>query len=330
LLLEWIPMIYNNQSDYDTHRFVVAISLAEGETIRRILHTQHPVLLTCNLALHTVYGRIIDKSPGYCSEITTTSATAPMKEPAFTRLNIALQCVIFVNCEMYYSPTELEVLEYALAATTHEQRKRFFVRNLQLRRKQRNVWLDTPIAKFFTPAEEWAHLRDRATMEKVCYAVAEAIKRQGFNPYKFFEEADTDHDGHLSGDEALYALKSMNLDLSFTDYFSIAQLFERNEKGLISLPSFVDALNLPTEEALAERMRQHIPPCSFCAHINEDISNNNCCELCYTPLSNAQYETDMSHSVTDWVCTNCTLRNKGEHQCCKACYFVNPHPRSSS
>jgi hypothetical protein len=92
-------------------RFFCTLSLSEGETIRRVIHMQHPVLKECALALRSLEGGIIDKSDHF------------WKEPVEKVAPLCTEALKFINCEMYYKDEELEILERALYGAPLEMRK---------------------------------------------------------------------------------------------------------------------------------------------------------------------------------------------------------------
>jgi len=49
-------------------RYVVALSLAEAETVRRMVHVCPGVLYPCAIALRTIDGKVIDRSPHFFEE----------------------------------------------------------------------------------------------------------------------------------------------------------------------------------------------------------------------------------------------------------------------
>jgi len=76
LLIEWI---------IGESRYMIAVSLAEGETIRRILHSNQPFLYEkCSIAVHCVQSNsVMDISHNY----------VPYKDKNFVRTG--LQCIHF-------------------------------------------------------------------------------------------------------------------------------------------------------------------------------------------------------------------------------------------
>merc|ERR1712137_916904 len=93
-------------SKYDETRYLAAVSLAEGETIRRLIHSRPngDILRSCHLALHTVSGMVVDTSLGYLPEESSYLPTPEGGIPGENSMvQIGLQCLRFINCEMYYT-----------------------------------------------------------------------------------------------------------------------------------------------------------------------------------------------------------------------------------
>lgn len=147
-------------------RYLVAVSLAEGETLRRLLHEgeRSEVLQgssTLRLALRTVSGRLLDHSPGFTSLQRGLGLAGEEEEDA------ALLCFRFFNTDMYYSPYQVTRLGQALALSPIGDRLAFFEEGLRLRVRERNLWADTPVAKLFTDESEWHLLGARSIAERL-------------------------------------------------------------------------------------------------------------------------------------------------------------------
>ena len=65
-------------------------------------------------------------------------------------METAVQCLRFFNCDMYYNETEIAALLRGLAESSVPDRVGFFGECLRLRRRERHLWGDTPLAKAFT------------------------------------------------------------------------------------------------------------------------------------------------------------------------------------
>eukprot|EP00928_Gymnodinium_smaydae_P006393 TRINITY_DN12258_c0_g1_i2.p1 TRINITY_DN12258_c0_g1~~TRINITY_DN12258_c0_g1_i2.p1 ORF type:complete len:1179 (-),score=178.35 TRINITY_DN12258_c0_g1_i2:170-3580(-) len=139
-------------------RFLVALSLAEGETIRRMLHdhTRQDILThkCAVIGLRTVSGRLLDSSPNFA-------------ESDSPELSASLCCFRFFNTEMYYNDAQVKSLSSALSLAPIEDRLNFFEEGLRLRVRERNLWADTPVAKLFTAEAEWHLLGARSIADRL-------------------------------------------------------------------------------------------------------------------------------------------------------------------
>lgn len=134
------------------HQLCAAITLAEGETIRWMIHQGHPDVISLDLALRTLDGRTIDATEGFTERSLADSALCGF---------------MFFNGEMYYHEGQLRELMAMLACDTIDQRKEFFVRCLLLRRRERHMWIDTDLAKLFVEEVDWGTIHERALVEVV-------------------------------------------------------------------------------------------------------------------------------------------------------------------
>jgi len=162
---------------------LVALSLAEGETIRRIIHSKHIITTRASIALRSVDGRVIDSTSNFVEsvprvEVLTSLSSSKQKTVPIGLVEMGVQCFRFFNCEMYYSDKELSVLEFALKGSSLDNRLNFFLESLRLRRRERNLWGDTPLAKLFLPQEEWHLLRTKAVLEQIIEALKKVINER--------------------------------------------------------------------------------------------------------------------------------------------------------
>ena len=90
LILEWIPDVIQKPHE----RYLAAITLLEGETIRHVIHREHLLsemsenvgLGNTALALRTVHGFLADKTSNYVEEDADNAQTF-----------IAMQCLRFLD-----------------------------------------------------------------------------------------------------------------------------------------------------------------------------------------------------------------------------------------
>ncbi|CAJ1461133.1 unnamed protein product, partial [Effrenium voratum] len=131
-------------------RYVVVVTLAEAETLRfQLRHS----LARAGLALRGCQGRLLEASAGF----------VPSEQ-----LSSRLALVRLFNSEMFFEDKELALLEAELREVPLHLRQTWFEELLRLRRQRaRLLWLDTPVAKLFTPQEQWKDLRSRCLLESM-------------------------------------------------------------------------------------------------------------------------------------------------------------------
>eukprot|EP01126_Amoeba_proteus_P003664 TRINITY_DN11217_c0_g1_i1.p1 TRINITY_DN11217_c0_g1~~TRINITY_DN11217_c0_g1_i1.p1 ORF type:complete len:676 (+),score=139.50 TRINITY_DN11217_c0_g1_i1:721-2748(+) len=330
--------------DYSLPRYLVAITLAEGETIRRIIHSESgfnsvgvgigtgspPVLSRCALALRSMHdGSVIEHSKNYFPEKALDDGK---KKPLQSQLGI--QCFRFINNDMYYTNSEISVLEYAFARVPVKDRRAIFQDCLGFRKRERNMWEDTPLAKLFSVEEDWHLLRANAALHHVSEAVSQAMKNRimMFNPYNYFDQFDTDNDGLINSDELMALFASMHLS-GFTarDFNELAKLIEKDVNGKISRRTFQRALALPDPDTIVtllleyqqkrfQRERQEWS-CEICAFVNS--KNTNVCLSCGTNVLG-----NFGPGLDEWVCSanrgGCSAFNPKTLFYCAVCNRSRP------
>jgi hypothetical protein len=242
----------------DLTRYIVSLSLAEAETVRKLLHQNAAWVGKTGMALRDLEGTVLDR-------------TAALPVAHDDAVEIALQCLRFFNCEMYYKPAELDLLMRGLDKCDVDSRLAFFSECLRLRRRERNLWTDTPLAKVFTLKEDWHLLKARAKIQEVKTAIRDKTKRQRLNARKVFLRFDSDGDACLSYDELQRALQAMQLGFAPRDISEIVRLADRGNAGKISLDEFTETFDVPiideAEEAARAKARVR-PTCSLVARFS--------------------------------------------------------------
>ncbi|KAH3756032.1 nxn protein [Pelomyxa schiedti] len=309
-----------------SNRFVVALSLAEAETIRKIIHSEQTLITKAALALHTIDGLLMDNTPNYIPELSGELGLVGM----------ALQSLRFFNCEMYFSDEELDALEHSLAASGLTDRLQFFTECLRLRRRQRNLWGDTPLAKFFSPREEWKNLRARAIAEQISIAIKAALhdKKQHLDPYQMFEHFDDDHDGKLSYAQLDHLFDWMRLGFAPGDYHEIVKILDTANTGTVSQRDFITTFGIPSHDEVlaieAEKQINNVPAepkqtgrwrCSNCTYMNSPLETTCCmCEVGWSGERECPRDK--------WMCPpergGCTFFNPVSQFYCEMCNRARP------
>ena len=156
-----------------TKRYFVALTLAEGETVRRLIHdhAQQPVLKYCGIALRTSEGAVLDVSPRFpralLHDLHDLHDLHGPSTGQSTPTQIDVQCLRFFNSEMYFTAPQLTSLSRALHLSPVGDRLAFFEETLRLRERERNNWSDTPVAKIFTREEDWHLMQGRSALNRL-------------------------------------------------------------------------------------------------------------------------------------------------------------------
>ena len=315
-------------------RVVACVSLAEAETLRKILHTAQAMQLS-EFALRSVEnGKILAKSLDFlCAD--------GMVERDVT-------CVKFLNNDMYFTDSQVEHLVATLKSADCERRKRFFEGCLRLRRRQRQLWGDTPIAKVFVDEASWNQLRDQALHHQVVRAFHYVIGKPSFkkSPLQLFRSLmasaakETPEDSSTSVEattkEALTLpafqkyLESFSLGFSAADLSVAVRRTDVNKDGRVDLDEFCEVFQLTLDVLrkfdedlidMEEEKEKSRWQCSNCTYINFPFDT--VCEVCGMGFGGTL------HVPADkWMCDpaygGCTFFNPKSQFYCEICNKSRP------
>lgn len=225
----------------------------------------------------------------------------------------------------YYTDDELQLLLHALVDANVGDRAVFFAECLRLRRRERNLWEDTPLAKVFTERKEWHMLRARALVQQVKSALA---ARKALDCRRVFLRFDTDGDDALSYEELQRAMQAMQLGFSPRVLAEIVRLADATNSGKVTLDEFVEAFQVPVfvppeeqkqpEEATAQPTMWTCNNCTFLNSVFE--ASCGMCNLGWT----GQREVPNGF----WMCSGerggCTFFNPDKHFYCEICNRARP------
>ncbi|KAF8285120.1 hypothetical protein TcBrA4_0033550 [Trypanosoma cruzi] len=175
LSLEWIPRQSNENAAHVIHSGL--ITLAEGESLRWMMHHQTPLTRLIGMALRVVSsGRYMDFTEPFAAAVPRVRAERVLTDPLTQRVSLvsplvsslerdgALLLYRFFNNDMFFLPGELAVLEVVMRDVPHTDRLQFFTDCLRARRRHRNHWDDAPVASLFVPVERPEAMRPLAIL----------------------------------------------------------------------------------------------------------------------------------------------------------------------
>ena len=262
LVLEWVADLQEGSP-----RYVVAISLAEGETIRKMIHSASDFCQGVGIALRTIHGDIvIDRTPSFVpDEGKLVPGEDMMKQP----IALSLLCLRFFNCDMFYSDVELDALEQTFAANSFEERTQFFTSCLRLRMLSRNSFQETPVARLFMTDEGMAKARLSSKFSlfanklKNVWVESRVSDGPGFDPLGEFRELAGGDGDMLSCDQMKSLLEkwasSYSIEFEKDDLKDTLRLLDLEGKGFVSFSDFEKALDLNPgmlEDTLSKRKNQ--------------------------------------------------------------------------
>eukprot|EP01104_Vermistella_antarctica_P011016 TRINITY_DN300_c2_g7_i1.p1 TRINITY_DN300_c2_g7~~TRINITY_DN300_c2_g7_i1.p1 ORF type:complete len:1708 (+),score=390.70 TRINITY_DN300_c2_g7_i1:360-5126(+) len=308
-------------------RYLVAVSLAEGETLRRAIHsmqesrgtsaghemtmalrsTSHPPSAKREKApsgvthlpprlVREAAGTLLDASCGGFEEISTTGSDD------LETVATSVQCLRFLNSEMFFTDVELELLRRGLASTPLSDRVLFFAECLRLRRRERNLWGDTPLAKLFTAEEEWHMLSTRAKIQQASVALRLYERKHahtGSSVGDLFSKMDSNNDSCLTYQELQHLFETIQLGFSPHDIVDIVKLADPDSHGHVSRDDFASVFGI-------ESVRAALAPST--SPLSGSAADKNA-----TAYGGMQEDDDM------WMCSNCTFRNSVHETACVMC-----------
>ena len=182
-------------------RFYLCLSLAEAETIRRIMHARigGPLLavapgLSLALRCNTNNNAVMDISNRF------------QQGPAH-QLLMAWSALRFLNSETHFSEAALNAVLHAVDDHTPTQRQRFYHQIMGCRRRPRNRIIDTPVQRLFVIPTRFHLLLHRA----IAWRIGAAITSTCLSMYDAFRAFDANKNGLLSPDELAGAVRFLRL-----------------------------------------------------------------------------------------------------------------------
>ncbi|CAI5729997.1 unnamed protein product [Peronospora destructor] len=329
--------------------YLATLSLAEGETIRRMIHKKHPVFQVSQVQLRTSEGELVESSSFFSSWAPKSGSTSlNAMSPREKTIAVGVQGLRFFNNEMYYFPQELELLLEGLSTVPISLRHEFFECLLRLRRRERHLWGDTPLAKVFTAQSEWHLLTARARLQQFQQSLLrkqrqyQKKKEKGKDPKQTMaalhmavalRRFDEDEDSRLSTEEVHKCLESFQLGFSSKELNKIIGLIadtrstdseKRYEQG-ISIETICAAFGISCDEMKTALLRDDHESaltatgetswsCPVCTYLNGGEA-----DAMWGLQHKAPRQGSIATATEQWRCSNCTFINQPDDVTCAIC-----------
>lgn len=281
-------------------RYSMVVSLAEGETLRHMIHEKHPLLGMTGLAIRTLDGQMLDCS--FQSSGVAVGASAQAEESG-----IETQCLRFFNNEMYYTEDQLEDLRKGLVSVPMKDRVAFFEAILILRRRERHIWGDTPLAKLFTHSNEYHLLHVRALCQQLQRALARHDVKSKNRLYLLYKN-DSSSSSLRYDQVSKLLMDQLHLGFSAADVSNVIRFMDKDQTGEVSFETIAELLKWTYDEDEEHKGETSTSTwiCSKCTFRN-DMELDQKCRMCQ----------EEAESV--WKCSNCTYSNPIHQTVCEIC-----------
>nr|CCA25882.1 hypothetical protein ALNC14_120260 [Albugo laibachii Nc14] len=302
--------------------YLLIVSLAEGETLRRILHQCHPITSSCFLRVCTMDGKAIDDAWGLW-----WMRLFDEENGVFERHAMMIQCARFFNNEVYYSTEELALLRKALDVNCVQNRQKFFEDCMSRRRRVRHLWGDTAVAKIFTSMNEWHLIHGRARLERFTCALREKevkLSKEGSGrcvpdrpggylvaSLRQYEVIDS---GKISMESLLACFQQFRLGYSPLELDELVQLIKASvstpRDTLLFVRDICGLFNISASELVL---------------IDKEIETLQQSKSSFDSTQTPEYRDSQNHDPIEfeqllmWQCSSCTCYNPNEDEYCEVC-----------
>ena len=215
-------------------RFTVAVSLAEAETLRRVLHyrkcRQQPVVEGSD----TAFALRIAPSQNALMDVSGQFPQAPQPYQV-TKNYHALR---FFDCELQYTDAEVGLLLRALHNNAQKGRQIFFQQVISCRRRARQRWERTPISLIFFLRDAFTLLHQR-TVGLCMYREVQSLDLNLGDAFVAFNPSGT---GALAPEEVWGAMRFCRLDLTCDEVLDFIDIADAQRDGTIQYSDFLYVL----------------------------------------------------------------------------------------
>ena len=222
-------------------RYFVALSLAEAETVRRIMHV-NGASIGVEMRL-----RLLPADFATVDHLTATSIVVPRDDQGATEEYMAVetkQCLRYFDGEMTFTEQDIGVLVRALQRSTCRRRTIFFENVLGCRRRLRQKWESSALAKVFSLRSEFHLLKQRAEVVRMRLAIHAAA----LTLYEAFQAINSSKNGLLKPAELYGAMDFLGIaGVNETDIIDVFRVSDADGDGNLSFGEFAAMLRYNDE-----------------------------------------------------------------------------------
>jgi len=224
--------------DIEAGRTWILLSLAEAETIRRVMHNR--------LNRDSLFK---DSSAAICLRNVADNFSIIdtwHKLPPATKFQsqMALQTIRFLNSDMHFKKSELVYLLLAFREDSCAARRRFFQDVMACRRRANRKIEKSPLGRIVTTPNTYVLAKLTAKVK----SIENALKARGLNAYDAFQLFDVDHNGYLSPAELLGGLDWLGFQETPATLFDLICVYDTDGDFQFSLDEWEATINGDEDE----------------------------------------------------------------------------------
>ena len=224
----------NQLREEEDGRFTVALSLAEAETIRRVIHLRNvkgqnmfdDASTSVALRLIPSLNVVLDQTVNFVHSPTTFQ---PFRD---------FQCFRYFDCDLHFSDPEFGTLLRSLHNNPVKHRQAFFQQVIACRRRARQRWDKAPVALLFLLDTAFTLLHQRS----VGLCILRELQKIELNLGDAFLSFNNSHSGVLAPSEVWGASRFCRLNLSAEDVLDFIDVADAHKEGTVQYPDFLCVL----------------------------------------------------------------------------------------